>query len=116
MSKFPAFNADMSIAALTAIYNGLVDKPIAKFSDKKQAIARLEKLAAEFKPAKTKRVRQTGLTIGGLVAELSAEGVARSEILSRMMETFPNAVFAGNVKLASKHLSWHVSKAKKLAA
>lgn len=113
MSKFPAFNAEMSITALTAIYNTYAEKPIKKFENKKQAIERLTAMAAQHAP-KTRKPR-SAVSISAAVKELYDAGMPRETIVESIMNQYPMAVFGDNAKLASKHVSWYISKIKAAA-
>jgi hypothetical protein len=111
MTKFAKYDASMSIVTLTAIYNTYAEKQIKKFSDKKQAIARLDALAATFKPAKVAKAPK-GQKIGALICEMLEVRTPRADIIASIAKIFPESAPGRDAKVAAKHVAWYASKMK----
>jgi len=117
MKSFPKYNAEMSIVELTVIYNTLPGvTQIKKFSDKKQAITRLDKLAAEFTPKAAKEVTKRGNGVGTKICAMLQNGDAVDDIIKTIMEQFPQMAAGRDAKTARSHIGWYRSKMKTAAA
>lgn len=105
---FPKYDATMTVAALTAIYNSVAAKPIKKFTDKPTAIKRLAALEAEHKAAETvKRI-----TVTAFIRTNLALGHKADWLVEQLLANYGDKAAGRDAATARKHVAWHASKLK----